>query len=94
MISFSPADSVAQLGRFAGAVIVVKLGGAAIAAEDPADASILAAFTEDIASIRAAGLLPVVVHGGGPQVSALMSRLGMTPEFRDGQFSEWSLSGR
>jgi acetylglutamate kinase len=41
-------------------------------------------FAQDVVLMRAVGLRPVVVHGGGPQISALMDRLGMVPEFRDG----------
>jgi acetylglutamate kinase len=48
------------------------------------DAASLAGFAEDIVLLRSFGMLPVVVHGGGPQIGALMERLGKVPEFRDG----------
>jgi acetylglutamate kinase len=41
-------------------------------------------FAEDIGLLRMVGVKPIVVHGGGPQISALSERLGLTPEFRDG----------
>jgi acetylglutamate kinase len=59
---------------------VVKYGGNAMV--DPALAT---SFAEDIVLMHSVGLRPVVVHGGGPQISQLMERLGKVPEFRDGQ---------
>jgi acetylglutamate kinase len=44
----------------------------------------LASFAQDVVLMRAVGILPVVVHGGGPQIGALMARLGKEAEFRDG----------
>ena len=41
-------------------------------------------FAEDVVLLRSIGILPVVVHGGGPQIGSLMKRLGKVPEFRDG----------
>ena len=41
-------------------------------------------FAEDVVLLRSIGILPVVVHGAGPQIGALMARLGKVPEFRDG----------
>jgi acetylglutamate kinase len=72
-------EALPYIQRFRGAVIVVKLGGNAMI--DPA---LSATFAEDIVLMRSVGLRPVVVHGGGPQISELMERLGMVPEFRDG----------
>jgi acetylglutamate kinase len=65
-----------------GATIVIKYGGNAIASGDP-DGS-LASFAADVVALRAVGIHPVVVHGGGPQIGELMGRLGKVPEFRDG----------
>jgi acetylglutamate kinase len=62
-----------------GRTVVVKLGGAAMSDPRLADR-----FAEDIALLRMVGVRPVVVHGGGPQISALSERLGLTPSFRDG----------
>jgi acetylglutamate kinase len=49
------------------------------------DPGLAASFAEDIVLMHSVGLRPVVVHGGGPQISDLMARLGKVPEFRDGQ---------
>src|SRR5690606_15008298 len=48
------------------------------------DPDLFARFAEDVVLLRSVGVLPVVVHGGGPQISELMSRLGKEPEFRGG----------
>jgi acetylglutamate kinase len=68
--------------RFAGQVVVVKYGGNALAGASDDDA--LALFAQDLVLMRAVGMRPVVVHGGGPQISDLMTRLGKTTEFRNG----------
>jgi acetylglutamate kinase len=76
-------EALPYIRRFHGAVVVVKFGGAALGgAEDPA--AVLAAFAEDVALLRSVGLAPVVVHGGGPQIAAMLGRLGRTSEFVDG----------
>src|SRR5688500_685658 len=64
--------------RFAGKVVVVKLGGAAI------DAELDRALAQDVLLLRSVGVRCVLVHGGGPQVDAMMRRVGKEPEFRDG----------
>ena len=61
---------------------MVKYGGNALAGATESDA--LALFAEDIVLMRLVGLKPVVVHGGGPQISDLMTRLGKTTEFKNG----------
>jgi len=76
-------EALPYIRRFQGAVVVVKYGGAAlVGADDPATA--LASFAEDVALLRSVGVLPVVVHGGGPQIAALLGRLGRSSEFVDG----------
>ncbi len=67
------------LERFRGALVVVKYGGNAMT-----DDALKAAFAQDIAFLRYAGLRPVVVHGGGPQIKAMLDRLGLESEFRGG----------
>ena len=62
-----------------GKVIVVKYGGAAMDR-----AGLAASFAEDIALLQSAGITPVVVHGGGPQVTHLSARLGIETTFVDG----------
>ncbi len=75
-------EALPYIRKFANKVVVVKYGGNALAGATESDA--LALFAEDIVLMRLVGLKPVVVHGGGPQISALMTRLGKTTEFRNG----------
>ncbi|MEJ7844077.1 MAG: acetylglutamate kinase [Acidimicrobiales bacterium] len=73
-------EALPFIRRFSGSTIVVKFGGNAMT-----DADLAARFAEDVVLMQAVGVKPVVVHGGGPQISALMARLGMEVEFIDGQ---------
>ncbi|MEZ5273509.1 MAG: acetylglutamate kinase [Ilumatobacteraceae bacterium] len=75
-------EALPYIRRFAGQVVVVKYGGNALAGASEDDA--LALFAQDIVLMRQVGMRPVVVHGGGPQISDLMSRLGKVTEFRNG----------
>ncbi len=75
-------EALPYIQRFAGQVVVVKYGGNALAGASDDDA--LALFAQDLVLMRAVGMRPVVVHGGGPQISDLMTRLGKTTEFRNG----------
>ena len=75
-------EALPYIQRFAGKVVVVKYGGNALAGSSDVDAA--STFARDIALMHAVGIKPVVVHGGGPQISALMERLGKKPEFRNG----------
>ena len=68
--------------RFAGQVVVVKYGGNALAGAS--DDHALDLFAQDIVLMHQVGMRPVVVHGGGPQISDLMNRLGKVSEFRNG----------
>ena len=72
-------EALPYIRRFHGATVVVKYGGHAME-----DADLARQFAEDILLLHSVGIRPVVVHGGGPQISALMERLGIVPEFRDG----------
>jgi acetylglutamate kinase len=75
-------EALPYIRRFAGKTVVVKYGGNALAGTSDHDA--LSLFAEDIVLMRLVGMRPIVVHGGGPQISDLMARLGMTSEFVDG----------
>jgi acetylglutamate kinase len=75
-------EALPYIRRFAGQVVVVKYGGNALAGASDHDA--LSLFAEDIVLMRQVGMRPVVVHGGGPQISDLMTRLGKVAEFRNG----------
>jgi acetylglutamate kinase len=81
-------ESLPYIRRFLGKVVVVKYGGNVLAAKPGQDAvdeeEALASFAEDIVLMRSVGMLPVVVHGGGPQIGALMDRVGKEVEFQDG----------
>jgi acetylglutamate kinase len=73
------AEALPWLQRFHGQVVVVKYGGNAMV-----DERLKAAFAQDMVFLRLAGILPVVVHGGGPQITAMLDRLGLPAEFRGG----------
>ena len=66
--------------RFAGTRAVIKYGGAAMV-----DAGLKRAFAQDVVLLRSAGLRPVVVHGGGPEINRTLERLGQKSQFVDGQ---------
>ncbi|HZN74085.1 MAG TPA: acetylglutamate kinase [Micromonosporaceae bacterium] len=72
-------EALPWLAKFHGATVVVKYGGHAMADEE-----LRRAFAADMVFLRYAGLKPVVVHGGGPQISAMLGRLGIETEFRGG----------
>lgn len=73
------AAALPWLMRYHGKVIVVKYGGNAMT-----DETLKQAFAEDIVFLRMAGFRPVVVHGGGPQISQMLDRLGIASEFKGG----------
>ena len=72
-------EALPYIRRFAGRIVVVKYGGNAMAGSND-----LVVFAEDIVLMRSVGMRPVVVHGGGPQITELMGRLGKVSEFRGG----------
>ena len=72
-------EALPWLERFHGALVVVKYGGNAMI-----DENLKQAFAHDMVFLRMVGLRPVVVHGGGPQISAMLGRLGIPGEFRGG----------
>ncbi len=80
-------EALPYIRRFWGQVVVVKYGGNALAggaSDVKGDADALASFATDIVLMRSVGMRPLVVHGGGPQIGDLMTRLGKVPEFVDG----------
>ncbi len=81
-------EALPYIRRFFGKVVVVKYGGNALNAAGGNDGGdtddALASFAQDVVLMRAVGMLPVVVHGGGPQIGELMARLGKETEFRNG----------
>jgi len=72
-------EALPWLNRFRGAITVVKYGGNAMVS-----AELRASFAADMVFLRQAGLQPVVVHGGGPQISAMLEQVGLASEFRGG----------
>ncbi len=72
-------EALPWLDRFHGQTVVIKYGGHAMA-----DAGLRLAFAQDVVFLRYAGLRPVVVHGGGPQISAQLQRLGIESTFTAG----------
>lgn len=72
-------EALPWLLRFHGATVVIKYGGNAMI-----DDELKRAFAQDMVFLRLAGLRPVVVHGGGPQITSMLDRLGMEGEFRGG----------
>ncbi len=72
-------EALPWLERFHGATVVIKFGGHAMADED-----LCFAFAQDVVFLRYAGLRPVVVHGGGPQISEHLGRLGIPSTFAAG----------
>jgi acetylglutamate kinase len=74
------AEALPYIREFSGKTVVIKYGGHAMEDDDLADL-----FATDVVLMRLVGINPVVVHGGGPQITALMRRLGKEPEFVDGR---------
>jgi acetylglutamate kinase len=72
-------EALPWLERFHGQTVVIKYGGHAMT-----DDALRLAFAQDVVFLRYAGLLPVVVHGGGPQISAQLDKLGIETTFRAG----------
>jgi len=72
-------DALPWLARFHDKIVVVKYGGNAMTSPQ-----LQTAFAEDVMFLRYAGLKPVIVHGGGPQITAHLNRLGIESQFRGG----------
>ena len=72
-------EALPYIREFHGRTIVIKYGGAAM--NDPA---LKEEFARDVALIKYVGINPIIVHGGGPEITAYMERLGMAVNFVDG----------
>lgn len=72
-------EALPWLERYAGTIMVIKYGGNAMVNDD-----LKRAFAQDIVFLRRCGVMPVVVHGGGPQISSMLKRLGIKSEFKGG----------
>jgi len=73
-------EALPYIRRFAGKILVIKYGGHAMEHE-----ALKQAFAEDVALLKYVGMHPVIVHGGGPQISATLERAGIQSEFRGGR---------
>jgi acetylglutamate kinase len=73
------AEALPWLKQLHGKIVVVKYGGNAMT-----DDGLKRAFAEDMVFLRACGIHPVVVHGGGPQISAMLKKLGIAGDFKGG----------
>jgi len=74
------AEALPYIREFSGRTVVIKYGGNAMESDELAEL-----FATDVVMMRLVGMNPVVVHGGGPQITELMRRLGKEPEFVDGR---------
>ena len=72
-------EALPWLETYAGKIVVIKYGGNAMIDDD-----LKRAFAQDIVFMKRCGVHPVVVHGGGPQISTMLNRLGIASEFRGG----------
>jgi acetylglutamate kinase len=72
-------ESLPYIRSFYGKTFVIKLGGAA-----QKDQNLINAFAEDVSLLNFVGIRPIVVHGGGPKISAMMERMGKSPSFVHG----------
>ena len=72
-------EALPYLQRYAGRTFVVKYGGHAMG-----DPELARSFAEDVVLLKAVGINPVVVHGGGPQIGAMLKKLGLESHFIDG----------
>ncbi len=73
-------QALPYMQRYTGAVVVIKLGGHAMGSDEAMDS-----FARDVVLMRQVGVNPVVVHGGGPMINAMLDRLDITSEFKNGK---------
>ena len=77
-------EALPYIRRFRGKIVVVKYGGNALAGAEGSEHDALQAFAEDVVLLATVGILPVIVHGGGPQIGEMLQRLGVASTFVDG----------
>ena len=73
-------QALPYLQRYDGAIVVIKLGGHAMGSDEGMES-----FARDVVLMRQVGLNPVVVHGGGPMINAMLEKLDVQSEFVDGK---------
>lgn len=72
-------EALPYINRYSGKTIVIKYGGNAMG-----DEKITATILQDIAALKIVGVNPILVHGGGPEINKMLSRLGIKPQFCNG----------
>ena len=77
-------EALPYIRRFTGKVVVIKYGGNAISDSSSGIDQSLTSFAKDVVLMHSVGILPVIVHGGGPQIGDYLKRLGKSSEFLDG----------
>lgn len=77
-------EALPYIRRFAGSIFVIKHGGNAIADTMMDEQTALESFARDVVLLASVGIRPVVVHGGGPQIGAMLGRLGIQSQFVGG----------
>jgi acetylglutamate kinase len=77
-------EAIGYLRKWRGKVVVVKIGGALLGEGKGGGEEVVRSFARDVVALTSVGVLPVVVHGGGPAIGSHMQRLGMEPRFVDG----------
>jgi acetylglutamate kinase len=77
-------EALPYIRRFRGTTVVVKYGGNAMPASTPGEPADLTLFAEDVVLLHSVGIKVVVVHGGGPQIKAMLDKLGIESRFVDG----------
>lgn len=77
-------EALPYIRRFTGKVVVIKYGGNAISDSSSGVDQSLMSFAKDVVLMHSVGILPVIVHGGGPQIGDYLKRLGKSSEFLDG----------
>ncbi len=79
-------EALPYIRRFAGQVVLIKYGGSVSGSESSQESpgATLTNFVEDVSLMRAVGIRPVVVHGGGPKIGEMMEKLGKASVFKDG----------
>ncbi len=73
-------EALPYLTRYDDAIVVIKLGGHAMGSDEG-----MASFARDVVLMRTVGINPVIIHGGGPMINAMLERLGVTSEFVRGK---------
>ena len=81
-------EALPYLRRFSGKTLVIKYGGHAMT-----DERLKAGFAQDVVLLKYIGINPVIVHGGGPQIAQLLTKLGIQSEFVRGMRKQLYLAG-